>query len=126
MGFESLVSQPSTSTWKPKTITIVNQYCAVVKMPVRNTNSSRATVASTAITVNTVYSGIGGLPSSLPTPHPREDLADGFVREQPADRYDDEEHQLLHRHREDQLDPGHVRGVVVPVLSFVAGYVPHR
>ena len=41
-------------------MTIVNQYCAVPKMPVRNTNSSSATVASTAITVSTVYSGIGG------------------------------------------------------------------
>src|SRR4051794_12875776 len=101
---------------------MVSQYCAVLKMPVRKTNSSRATVASTATTVNAVYSGIGLLTGvgSPPVDHPasvREHLTDRLVRQQPTHRDHQEEDELLQRHPEDQLDTGDVRRVVVPVLA---------
>jgi hypothetical protein len=54
IGALSLVSQPSTGIWKPRTITIEIQYTARRNSPVRNTANSSTHTASTATTAGKV------------------------------------------------------------------------
>jgi hypothetical protein len=53
-GALSLVSQPSTGTWKPSTMSIVSQYAGRRNRPVCRNSSSQAQTASTAATAGTV------------------------------------------------------------------------
>src|SRR5690348_16692835 len=137
MGALSLVSQPSTSTWKPKTMAMLIQNCALAKTRVPD-HRSRATTARTARTARTVYSRIGGLPTAGRSPrgvrvraraprrpaHDGQHPAHGLVGEQAADRDDDEEDELLDRHATGQVESRDVGGVVAPVVAPDADEVP--
>src|SRR5690348_9654641 len=101
-GALSLVSQPSTSTWKPKTMAMLTQNCARAKTRVPDQRSS-TTVATTARTASTVYSRIGALASPEPPQH-RQHPPDGLVGEQPAEGDHDEEDELLDRHAAGQVE----------------------
>src|SRR6476469_725627 len=124
IGAESLVSQPSTSTWKANTIAIDSQYWRRPNTPVRSQNSSTAAVSSTDSTARAVYSGIAGLPPRRAAAQQPEHGADRLVGEQPADRDDDEEHQLLEGHPQRQQDAGGVALAVGPVPAHDAEDVP--
>src|SRR3954451_20977226 len=118
IGALSLVSQPSTSTWKAKTIAMAHQNCAFANTRVPDQRSS-TTVARTARTASRVYSGIGGSPARRPGARgaqPGEHPPDRLVGEQPADRHHDEEDELLDRHAAGQLQAGDVGRVVAPVV----------
>src|SRR6476661_4041008 len=141
MGALSLVSQPSTSTWKPKTMAMLIQNCARANTRVPD-HRSRAMVASTARTASTVYSRIAGLRSARAAhgpaatgplvgapghpPQRRQHPADGLVGQQAADRDDDEEDELLDRHAARQVEAGDVGRVVAPVVAPDADEVPDR
>src|SRR4051794_21616233 len=98
MGAECLVSQPSTSIWKPTTMAIEIQKAPRRSRPVCSTNRSRASTASTASTAAAVYSGTrfyllrhGRRGARRPR-----DAGDDLEREQRADRYGEKEHDLFH------------------------------
>ena len=99
-----MVSQPSTTIWKAKTIAIASQNCSRAKTRVPD-HRSRATVMTTATTASTVYSGTGG----RPRPQPADDAQHaphGLVGEQLAHGDDDEE---------DEPSSGIRRGRSMPV-----------
>src|SRR6478736_867544 len=89
------------------------QYCAVRKMPVRSQSTSAATVAMTDRMARAVYSGIVATPPAPPAEH----RADGLVGQQPADRDDHEEDDLLEGHVEREAHAGRVPLAVRPVAG---------
>src|SRR6478735_8529875 len=98
------------------------QYCAVRKMPVRSQSTSAATVAMTDRMARAVYSGIVTTPPAPPAEH----RADGLVGQQPADRDDHEEDDLLEGHVEREAHAGRVLLAVRPVAARDADDVPHQ
>src|SRR5665647_2699020 len=110
IGADSLVSQPSTRIWNTQTIRIDSQYCTERKMPVRNHASSARTTSTMAMTVKSGYSATRVLPRAA------QHIAHGLVREKPADRDEEEEHQLLERH-DTQMDAGREERAVRPVVA---------
>jgi hypothetical protein len=131
MGALSLVSQPSTSTWKPRTMRTVSQYAGRRNTCVRRTRSSRATTTGTDMAAATVYSGMRTSPlatsglraTPLAATAPKQG-ADGLVGEEGAQRYDDEEHQLLDRDSERQARSRGVARAVVPMSARDRDRVP--
>src|SRR6478735_6481653 len=101
-------------------MTIAIQYWARRKMPVRSQKTSARTVATTDSTASRVYSGITPPPLAPPAEHG----ADRLVGQQPADRDDDEEDDLLERHVERKEDAGRVALAVPPVPARDADDVP--
>src|SRR6476660_220903 len=96
------------------------QYCAVRKMPVRSQNTSAATVAMTDRMASAVYSGIAPPPLAPPAEHG----PDGLVGQQPADRDDHEEDDLLEGYVQREADAGRVPLAVRPVAARDADDVP--
>src|SRR6478752_7141190 len=103
-------------------IAIAIQYWARRKMPVRSQKTSARTVPTTESTASTVYSGIALLPLTPPAEH----RADRLVGQQPADRDDDEEDDLLQRHVAREPDAGRVPLAVRPVPARDAHDVPDQ
>src|SRR6478609_2326475 len=124
IGALSLVSQPSTIIWNAKTTTMLSQNCSRENTRVPDHRSS-TTVASTATTASTVYSGTG-VRAGAAAAHEAEHLPHRLVGEQAADRDDEEEDELFERHPQGQLDAGDVERVVGPVATPDADDVPHR
>src|SRR5690349_25099285 len=104
---------------KNSTMPIAVQYCPVRSRPVRSHHFSAASRPRTEMTASTVYSGILLLPRptrSEQTTAQRQHPPHALVGQQPADRDDEEEHQLLQRHRAD-VDADDEPQVVGPVVE---------
>ena len=126
MGSESLVSQPSTGTWKPSTIAIAIQYCRLAEhagaepQQLQRHDDDDRQHREDGVLQHQAPRSTGAVAVVRRRAQPAQHVADRLVGQQPADRDDDEEDELLQRHRERQQDAGGVALAVAPVPRAMA------